>query len=62
MVRATGPVVAQLQAMFLADHYFETGSVLEPENLFPNIAQAGDSPAQLMPSGSRQILPDLPKC
>jgi cardiolipin synthase A/B len=51
MVRATGPVVAQLQAMFLADHYFETGSVLEPENLFPNIAQAGDSPAQLMPSG-----------
>ncbi len=31
MVRVTGPVVAQLQAMFLADHYFETGKVLDPE-------------------------------
>ena len=30
MVRLTGPGVAQLQAMFLADHYFETGKVLDP--------------------------------
>jgi len=51
MARVTGPVVAQLQAMFLADHYFETGSVLEPEKLFPKLVQAGDSPAQLIPSG-----------
>jgi cardiolipin synthase len=51
MVRVTGPVVAQLQAMFLADHYFETGRVLEPENLFPKLVHAGDSPAQLIPSG-----------
>lgn len=51
MVRITGPVVAQLQAMFLGDHYFESGIVLHPENLFPNVPHAGDSPAQLLPSG-----------
>jgi cardiolipin synthase len=51
MVRITGPVVAQLQAVFLADYYFETGNVLDPNELFPNIAFAGDTPAQLVPSG-----------
>jgi cardiolipin synthase len=51
MARVTGPVVAQLQAMFLADYYFETGNVLEPKSLFPKLAYAGDSPAQLIPSG-----------
>jgi cardiolipin synthase A/B len=51
MVRVTGPVVAQLQAMFLADHYFETGIVLAPEELFPDLVYAGDSPAQVLPSG-----------
>ena len=51
MVRVTGPVVAQLQAMFLADHYFETGSVFDPEALYPKLEYAGNSPAQLVPSG-----------
>ena len=51
MVRVTGPVVAQLQAMFLADHYFETGNVFEREVLYPQLAAAGNSPAQLVPSG-----------
>ena len=51
MVRLTGPGVAQLQAMFLADHYFETGNVLEREELFPDLAYAGDSPVQVLPSG-----------
>ncbi len=51
MVRVTGPVVAQMQAMFLADHYFETGKVLEPANLFPELIHTGHSPAQLLPSG-----------
>jgi cardiolipin synthase A/B len=51
MVRVTGPVVAQLQAMFLADHYFETGKVLDPEELFPVLVNAGNSPAQVLPSG-----------
>jgi cardiolipin synthase A/B len=51
MARITGPVVAQLQAMFLADHYFETGIVLDPKHLFPDLAHTGNSPAQLLPSG-----------
>jgi len=51
MVRVTGPSVAQLQAMFLADHYFETGKVLDPKELFPDLIYAGDSPAQILPSG-----------
>ena len=51
MVRVTGPAVAQLQAMFLADHYFETGKVLEAATLFPRLDHAARSPAQLVPSG-----------
>jgi cardiolipin synthase A/B len=51
MVRVAGPVVAQLQAMFLADHYFETGKVFEPEELYPKLVDIGNSPAQLVPSG-----------
>jgi cardiolipin synthase len=51
MVRLTGPAVAQLQAMFLADHYFETGTVLSPRELFPEQAFVGTSPCQLVPSG-----------
>jgi cardiolipin synthase A/B len=51
MVRVTGPAVAQLQAMFLADYYFETGKVLEPGILFPRLVHAGRSPSQLVPSG-----------
>jgi cardiolipin synthase A/B len=51
MVRLTGPVVAQLQAMFLADHYFETGAVLDRRDLFPDLVRAGNSPCQLVPSG-----------
>jgi cardiolipin synthase len=51
MARVTGPVVAQLQAMFLADHYFETGNVFEPEEYYPKLVDAGNSPAQLVPSG-----------
>jgi cardiolipin synthase len=51
MVRVTGPVVAQLQAVFLADHYFETGEVFDQMELFPELAQTGNTPAQLVPSG-----------
>ena len=50
-VRVTGPVVVQLQAIFLADHYFETGVPMDPQGLFPQLTAAGDSVAQLVPSG-----------
>jgi cardiolipin synthase len=51
MARVTGPVVAQLQAVFLADHYFETGQVFDRMELFPDLEETGNSPAQLVPSG-----------
>jgi cardiolipin synthase len=44
-------VVAQLQAVILGDRYFETGHVAREERHFPRIASAGDSPAQMLPSG-----------
>jgi cardiolipin synthase len=51
VARVEGPVVAQLQAVILGDRYFETGHVAHEERHFPRIASAGDSPAQMLPSG-----------
>jgi len=51
VVRVTGPVVSQLQATFLGDHYLETEEVLDRAELFPELKAAGDSAAQLLPSG-----------
>lgn len=50
-VRLTGRIVSQLQAVFLADHYFEVGGPLEHPELFPGIRNPGESIAQLVPSG-----------
>ncbi len=50
-LRVTGPVVAQLQAVFLADHYFEAGGQLEQPELFPELAPLGGSVAHVVPSG-----------
>lgn len=56
VVRATGPVVAQLQAVFLADYYFETAVTFEQPAFFPppppqSLAPPGNSTAQVLPSG-----------
>ncbi|HEX6563853.1 MAG TPA: cardiolipin synthase [Chthoniobacterales bacterium] len=51
VVRFTGPVVSQLQATFLGDHYLETEEILDRAELFPDLKPAGDSAAQLLPSG-----------
>ena len=51
VVRVTGRVVSQLQATFLGDHYLETEEVLDRAELFPDLKPAGDSAAQLLPSG-----------
>jgi cardiolipin synthase A/B len=51
VVRLTGPAVAQLQAAFLADRYFETEDVLESPDLFPKPVPVGNSEVQLVPSG-----------
>ena len=50
-VRVTGPVVMQLQAVFLMDHYSETGRALDTEGLFPEGPTPGSSPCQVVPSG-----------
>ncbi|MEI8340157.1 MAG: cardiolipin synthase [Verrucomicrobiota bacterium] len=51
MVRLTGPVVAQLQAVFLVDHYLETGRTLEEPELLPEWTTSGNTLAHLVPSG-----------
>ena len=52
MLRMTGPVVVQLQAVFLADHFFETGSGMDELGLFPEpTAVSGETLAQVVPSG-----------
>jgi cardiolipin synthase A/B len=51
MARLTGPIVAQLQAVFLADHFFETSQPLAYQAYFPPLAPTGHLPAHLIPSG-----------
>ena len=51
VARVSGPVVAQFQAVFLADHYFEAGRPLDETDLFPPLQLEGDSAAQVVPSG-----------
>jgi len=51
VVRVEGPVVQQLQAVLLADHYQETGKEIRDDGLFPQPRPAGDSLAQVLPSG-----------
>lgn len=55
VVRVTGPVALQLQAVFVADWFLETEEVLETADLFPDPVGAGNTPAQVLPSG-----PDYP--
>jgi cardiolipin synthase A/B len=51
VVRLTGPVVAQLQSVFLADHYFETNDRIQEKELFPALTSQGGSIAHIVPSG-----------
>jgi cardiolipin synthase len=50
-VRVQGPVVVQLQSIFLADRYQETNKQLELSGLLPPKEAFGDSVAQVLPSG-----------
>jgi len=51
VARLTGPVVWQLQSIFLADYYVETNCTLDEPDLFPETAETGDAIAQALPSG-----------
>jgi cardiolipin synthase A/B len=65
-VRATGPVVLQLQIVFLSDWHAATGEPLDVESLLPDAERTGDCVAQALPSGPsfpdenfRRVLVDL---
>lgn len=49
--RFTGPVVSQLQMVFLEDWAFETGQRLEDDSLFPLSQATGAVSAQVVPTG-----------
>jgi cardiolipin synthase A/B len=51
VARVTGPVVAQIQAVLLADRSIETGAAFDFAPLFPELPPTGISTAQLLPSG-----------
>lgn len=52
MMRAEGPVVHELQTVFLSDWYLETGKLPEDDNFFPDAgARPGSLVMQTLPSG-----------
>jgi cardiolipin synthase A/B len=55
VVRVSGPVVLELQAVFVADWFLETEQVLKGPDLFPEPVCNGCIVAQVLPSG-----PDYP--
>jgi cardiolipin synthase len=55
VVRVTGPVVLELQGVFVADWFLETELVLDSAEYFPSPSAAGNIVAQVLPSG-----PDFP--
>lgn len=51
VVRVTGPVVWQMQAVFMVDRFLETNTPLDDADLFPEPVAGGQIIAQIMPSG-----------
>ena len=52
MVRLTGPILLELQSVFVADWYFETEEILEGGEYFPESAAArAKSPCRRCPAG-----------
>ncbi|WP_432798016.1 cardiolipin synthase [Poriferisphaera sp. WC338] len=49
--RYEGPVVGQLQQVFLDDWLYQTQMELKEDGLFPKLADAGEMPAQVVPTG-----------
>lgn len=51
MVRLEGPIVAQLQLIFIQDWYFDTNELLDDPRYFPEPVHVGDVQIQTLPSG-----------
>lgn len=54
MARITGPVVRQLQSIFLEDWFYASGELLEDPGLFPTNHAAGSIAIQVIPTGPDQ--------
>jgi cardiolipin synthase A/B len=54
MARITGPVVRQLQTIFLEDWFYESGELLEDDALFPPCRADGPIAVQVVPTGPDQ--------
>lgn len=54
MARLTGPVVRQLQSIFLEDWFYESGELLEDPALFPPSPADGPIAIQVIPTGPDQ--------
>ncbi len=52
--RFTGPIVSALQQVFVSDWGFETGELLDDEDLFPPMQAVGAMEAQCVPTGPTQ--------
>jgi cardiolipin synthase len=59
-VRVTGPVVAQMQAIFGEDWTYTTGDILAGEKFYPALAPTGELPAQAI-KVARGDVASLPK-
>lgn len=51
MVRLTGPIILELQAVFISDWFFETNEALDGEEFFPDLSPSGEIAVQTLPSG-----------
>lgn len=51
MARLSGPVVQELQTVFLEDWNFRTDKLIEEQDIFPSPVLSGDVHAQVLPSG-----------
>ncbi|NLF09657.1 MAG: cardiolipin synthase [Pirellulaceae bacterium] len=54
MARVTGPVVRQLQGIFLEDWFYESGELLDDPALFPDSPAGGPIAVQVIPTGPDQ--------
>jgi cardiolipin synthase A/B len=51
MLRLRGPILLELQEVFVTDWHFETDEVLDDETIFPDPEPAGGIAVQTLPSG-----------
>ena len=56
-----GPIVEQLQTTFVEDWAFDADEVLDDEEIFPRLADAGDVPAQAVATGPNHETEALPR-